>query len=242
MSEKSRKKFTKRQISMKSLFADSARELLSVRTFVMLAAMTVGAVVLGSHFRMVINEDLRVSFTFICIMAVAVLYGPVPCMLMNTITDIATYLLDKNEIRDYSLAVLSVKLIVSCFYGMLLYKKYYGSFGYLKRLEDFFPECVAENVDIAVRSVFARTGAVLVGNIVLNSAVLYRLYHNGKFPFISGGDWKIFYRWFKPRLDTNMKMLPFELLIVFMFMPIINVVYMLVCCGFRRLCGGKTKS
>jgi riboflavin transporter FmnP len=242
MSEISRKKFTKIQISMKTLLADSARELLSVKTLIMLALMTAGAVVLGSHFRMVINEDLRVSFSFICIMAVAVLYGPVPCMLMNAVTDIVTYLLDKNEIRDYSPAILSVKLIVSCLYGVMLYKRHYGNFGYLKRMEEFFPECVAENLDIAVRSVCARTGAVLVGNVVLNSAVLYRLYHNSKFPIMSGGEWRNFFRWFKPRFETNLKMLPFELLIVFMFIPIINVIYTLVCRGFRQLCGGKTKN
>lgn len=242
MSEKSRKNTKKRKISLKALFADSARELLSVKTFVMLVLMTAGAVVLGSNYKMVINDDLRVSFSFICIMAVAVLYGPVPCMLMNAVTDIVTYLLDKNEIRDYSPAILSVKLIVSCFYGVMLYKRYYGNFGYLKRMEEFFPECVAENLDIAVRSVCARTGAVLVGNIVLNSAVLYRLYRNSKFPIMSGGEWRNFFSWFKPRFETNMKMLPFELLIVFMFMPIINIIYMLVCRGFRQLCGGKTKN
>ena len=57
---------------------DSERKPLKRKTRILAAvycgvvlAMTVGAVVLGSHFRMVINEDLRVSFTFICIMAVA---------------------------------------------------------------------------------------------------------------------------------------------------------------------------
>lgn len=217
------------------LLADSFRELRSAGAVVMLLALTAGAVVLGSNFRLRVSDDIRISFAFTCVMAAGVLFGPVSCMTAAAASDVIDFLLEKNELRGYSVGILAVKLIVAFFYGVFLYRKYYGNFGLSKKLEDFFPECVVLHLDIAVRGVIARVAAVFIGNVVLNSAVLYGTYYNSRFPFLSRSEWSDFAVWFKPRFDKNVGMLPFELATVFLLMPAVNVIYELAGKAFGRL-------
>lgn len=221
--------------SFRHLLGDSLGELRSGGAVVMLLVLTAGAVALESHFRMRITDDLRVSFSFVCVMAAGVLFGPVPCMAAAAASDMIGFLLEKNDLRGYSVGILAVKLIVALFYGLLLYRKYYGNFGWTKWLDDLFPECVVLNIDIAARSVISRVAAVLVGNVVLNSAVLYHVYYNSDFPFISREEWGDFMTWLEPRFDKNIGMLPFELAVVFLLMPVINVTYVLAGRGLGRL-------
>ena len=216
--------------SFKRLMLDSLGEFRSAKAAVMLLILTALAVVLGSNYCMRIPGDMRVSFSFICVMAAGVLFGPLPCMAVAGASDIAFFMLERDEesMEGYNAGILAVKLIVAFMYGIMLYKKYYGNFGWSKKLEDLFPECVVTNIDVAARGVISRIAAVFAGKVLLDSAVLYRTDYNDCFPFLTRLEWIDFVRWFEPGFDRCVRMLPFELAMVFLLMPVINVMYTLM--------------
>ena len=223
--------------SVRLCILDSLGELRCAGAVIMLMMLAAGAVLLGRHLLLTVSDDMHISFSFVCIMAAGVLFGSVPCMLTAAAADVGTYMLENGETVGYSPALLSLKLIIALFYGVILYKKHYGSFGCPKCLNDCFPECVVLNINIAVRSVIAHTIVVFLGNIVLGSVILYRSYSNSSFPFVSAEEWDRFFEWLEPHYERNIEMLPFGLAMVFLSIPLINIFFTLAGRGYRHICG-----
>ncbi len=205
----------------------SLRELKKPSAIIITLLLTGASILLTKFLGMYISPYLRVSFAFVGIMGVAVLYGAIPCMLAAAAADIIGYIIDDGQIQSYNLWILAVKLICAFFYGWFLYKKRYGRIGAARWLETFLPASVVENIEISVRGLTARIAVIFIGNIVLNSMVLYHSYQNKAFPFVSGEEWHNFLVWAKPRADTNISMMPFECAVCFLALPLINILVML---------------
>lgn len=188
-----------------NLFKDSVQELKKVSTLTVCGVLMALSIVMR-NMAINITPDLRITFSFFGIMAIAMLYGPVVCVISNVGVDVIGYVLDGYKARDYNLGLLAVKIIIALIYGICLYKKTTGK-------------------SIIISGIISRVIVVLLCNLVLNSAVLYYCYTNKNFPFMSASEWMAFRIWFTPRLIKNCVMLPIELVMVSLLLPIISQAY-----------------
>lgn len=188
-----------------NLFKDSTQELKKISTLTVCGVLMALSIVMR-NMAINITPDLRITFSFFGIMAIAMLYGPVVCVISNVGVDVIGYVLDGYKARDYNLGLLAVKIIIALIYGICLYKKTTGK-------------------SIIISGIISRVIVVILCNLVLNSAVLYYCYTNKNFPFMSASEWTAFRIWFTPRLIKNCVMLPIELVIVSLLLPIISQAY-----------------
>ena len=188
-----------------NLFKDSARELKKISTLTVCGVLMALSIVMR-NMAINITPDLRITFSFFGIMAIAMLYGPVVCVISNVGVDVIGYVLDGYKARDYNLGLLAVKIIIALIYGICLYKKTTGK-------------------SIIISGIISRVIVVILCNLVLNSAVLYYCYTNKNFPFMSTSEWTAFRIWFTPRLIKNCVMLPIELVMVSLLLPMISQAY-----------------
>ncbi len=191
--------------SFLNLFKDSASEMKKVSTLSVCGVLMALSIVMR-NMAINITADLRITFSFLGIMAIAMLYGPVVCVIANVGVDIIGYVLDGYKARDYNLGLLAVKIVIALIYGICLYKKTTGR-------------------SVIVSGIIARIIVVVLCNLVLNSAVLYYCYTNKNFPFMSASEWTAFRIWFTPRLIKNCIMLPVEIIILSVLMPMILQAY-----------------
>lgn len=188
-----------------NLFKDSAAELKKISTLTVCGVLMALSIVMR-NMAINITPDLRITFSFFGIMAIAMLYGPVVCVISNVGVDVIGYVLDGYKARDYNLGLLAVKIIIALIYGICLYKKTTGK-------------------SIIISGIISRVIVVILCNLVLNSAVLYYCYTNKNFPFMSASEWTAFRIWFTPRLIKNCVMLPIELVMVSLLLPMISQAY-----------------
>lgn len=188
-----------------NLFKDSAQELKKISTLTVCGVLMALSIVMR-NMAINITPDLRITFSFFGIMAIAMLYGPVVCVISNIGVDVIGYVLDGYKARDYNLGLLAVKIIIALIYGICLYKKTTGK-------------------SIIISGIISRVIVVILCNLVLNSAVLYYCYTNKNFPFMSSSEWTAFRIWFTPRLIKNCVMLPIELVMVSLLLPMISQAY-----------------
>lgn len=194
-----------------SLFSDSAMELKKVSTLTVSGLFIALSVVLR-NLTINISADLRINFAFIGIMIIGMLYGPIVSVMGSVSIDIIGYFLDGFKARDYNFGLLLVKIISGLIYGIMLYKK-------------------ATNKSLIVNTVAARIIVVLICQLILNSIVLYYCYQNKNFPFMSASEWSAFGIWMLPRLIKNGIMLPIEIALSVMILPIAKQSYIKV---FKR--------
>ncbi len=188
-----------------SIFPDSARELKHVRTITISAMFMALSVVLRTV-SIPIGQDIRITFAFLGIMVIAMLYGPVVAMIANLGTDIIGYLLDGSKMREYNLALALVVIIDGLIYGLMLYQRYTT-----KRFQ--------------LWASLSRLGVVLIGNLILNSCILYVCYVNPAFPVMTSAEWAGFWTWMAPRLIKNLGEYPIDVILICILMPIIKTAY-----------------
>lgn len=157
-----------------SLFTDSARELKQVRALTVTALLMALGIVLRS-LSIPIGTDIRITFSFLGIAAIAMLYGPVVSMIASLGVDIIGYLLDGAKMREYNVLLALVVMLNALIYGMFLYHR-------------------KSKKGLIFSAVLARLTIVVVGNLVLNSSILYASYINPHYPFhMSSSEWTAFF-------------------------------------------------
>lgn len=187
------------------MFKDSAGELKKVSTLTVCGVLMALSIVMR-NMAINITADLRITFAFLGIMAIAMLFGPVVCVIANVGVDIIGYVLDGYKARDYNIGLLAVKIIIALIYGICLYKKSTGK-------------------SLLASGIISRVIVVVLCNLILNSAVLYYCYTNKNFPFMSASEWTAFRIWFTPRLIKNCVMLPIEIIMISIILPIVSQAY-----------------
>lgn len=191
--------------SFLKLFSDSANELKKVSTLTVSGLFIALSIVLR-NLTINISADLRINFAFLGVMIIGMLYGPVVSILGNVGVDVIGYFLDGFKARDYNFALLLVKIIAGLIYGLMLYKK-------------------ATNKSLITNIVISRILIVLLCQVTLNSAVLYYCYQNNNFPFMTSSEWSAFGIWMVPRLTKNAIMLPIEIALALLVVPIAKQAY-----------------
>ena len=211
------------------ILLDSLGEFRRARAVIMVLVLIAGAVGLNC-FNIRIAGNAVIHISFVCIMAAGMLFGPVPCMLTAAAAEVITDRLLDDMAREHLAAVLAVKLIEAFFWGYIMYKKHYGSFGCPKCLNDCMPECVLLNIRIAVRSVIAYTAAAFTCGIAMDSIELYEKFRGS------------FTEWLRLRFAMNIERLPFEIAIAVLTIPLVNIFYTLAEKALEHLRGKNTKA
>ena len=76
-----------------AIFSDSAKELTNLRCIVM-TGMLIAVHVLLSIFVMIpIGENIKISFSFLALASIGMLFGPIPAAIAGGITDILGFML-----------------------------------------------------------------------------------------------------------------------------------------------------
>ena len=99
------------------MFKESAGEMKNVSCLTVTGMMMALSIVLR-NLGVYITEDLRITFSFLGIMVIAMLYGPTVTVIANVGVDIVGYFLDGFKARDYNFGLLAVKIIIAAIYGI----------------------------------------------------------------------------------------------------------------------------
>ncbi|MBR1764580.1 MAG: folate family ECF transporter S component [Ruminococcus sp.] len=200
-----------------SLFVESFKSLKQLRTLTttgMLLAMAVAIRTLSID----VTADLRISFTFIPITAIAMLYGPVVCGASTFILDFLGYLITNKSARFYSPQLAAVVILSGIIYGALLYKC------------DFKKERIKGYVMITLACLIV----AVVCNSLLNTYFLYTLYVNKDFSPFHDGDMHAFGVYMLPRVVKNLIEFPIRSVILCFVLPAVKLAYDKVQAQFRK--------
>ncbi len=192
----------------------SLKDLRTLTTAGMLLAMAVAIRTLSID----VTPDLRISFTFIPITAIAMLYGPVVCGASTFILDFLGYIITNKSARFYSPQLAAVVILSGVVYGLLLYKC------------DFKKERIKGCVMIILSCLIV----ALLCNSLLNTYFLYTLYVNKDFSPFHSGDMSAFWAYMLPRLVKNLIEFPIRTVILCLLLPAIKLAYDKVQAQFRK--------
>ncbi len=184
------------------LFKRSAASLSELRTLTVTGILLAAAVAIRT-LAIQVTPDLRITFAFLPICIIAMLYGPVVCATANFALDLIGYLIDNKSARGYSPQLSLVVILAGILYGIFLYRKEISV------------------VFIAI----ARTAVVLICNVCLNSLIIYSLYVNKEFSLFDSSGYKAFGVWMIPRLIKNGIQLPIDIVLMCLVIPAAYVAY-----------------
>lgn len=144
-------------------FKKSAAELKDLRCLVITAILIALDLVLKLFVNIQITEDLKLSFAFIAIASIGMLYGPTVAGLSCVVTDVLGYLLKPTG--SFSPLFTLVEVAGGILYGVFLYgmnpvKLSFGGTG------EFF-RSILTNWKSALRVVLAKVSVAVVCNLIM---------------------------------------------------------------------------
>lgn len=180
-----------------SIFKRSAMELKDLRTITTTGMFIALAIVLRS-LSIQITPDSRITFTFLATAIIAMLYGPVVAGMSCISVDFIGYLLDNKTARSYYPPLAMVTLLAGIIYGVFLYRK---EISFLM---------------IALSKIFV----TVICNIILNSYFIYTGFVNKDFSIFDLDGFSQFRVWIVPRLIKNGVLLPIQIIMMCIILPI----------------------
>jgi ECF transporter S component (folate family) len=198
--------------SFLSLFTDSAKSLKELRTLTTTGMLLALAVAMRS-LAIQVTLDLRITFAFLPICVIALLYGPVVCGMSTFALDLIGFMIDNKTARGYSIQLALVVVLSGILYGIFLYKKDMSGIK-------------AKNI---INILLARGSVVLICNILLNSFFIYTLYINNEFSvmsFFENSDMRqAFMTFWSPRIIKNLCQYPVDAVLLAVVLPASCVAY-----------------
>lgn len=184
------------------LFKRSAASLSDIRTLTVTGILLAAAVAIRS-LAIQVTPDLRITFAFLPMCIIAMLYGPVVSATATFALDLIGFLIDNKSARGYSPQLALVVMIAGVIYGCFLYRK---------------------EISITL-IVIARTAVVLICNVCLNSYFVYSLYVNKEFSLFDPNGYNAFGVWILPRIIKNGIQLPIDLVLMCIVLPAAMIAY-----------------
>lgn len=117
-----------------SMLRDSAKELTDIRCIVMTGMLIAVHVLLGVLIMFSIGEYIKISFSFLALAAIGMLFGPVPAAMAGAITDILGFLLANKTGGAYHPGFTLVQITGGIIYGLILYRSEINKYFTLKCL------------------------------------------------------------------------------------------------------------
>ncbi len=195
------------------IFQSSLNELKDVRTLTIAGMLMAVAIALRSV-AIEITQDIRISFSFIAIIIIAILFGPVVAGMANLSSDFLGYVLTNHTTREYSIPLATVTLLAGIIYGLICYKA-----------TDNEVEKYSISPSKITRVCISRAVVVLVCNICLNSLILYSSYVNKDFSIFNPETYNAFFVWLTPRITKNCLQLVADIVLISVLVPLIMKAY-----------------
>ncbi len=196
-----------------SLFVDSAKELKNIRTITTTGLLMAFSIALRG-FAIQITPDVRITFSFVAIAIIAMLFGPVVAGMAGFGTDLIGFLFDKTGNAYYPPLAL-VAILSGVIYGIFLYRK------------DITQK------SIIIRSVISKTLVTVVCSMILNSILIYTAFVNTDFVFNSSNIHH-FMVWVSPRIIKNIIMLPISIFLLSITLPVVYQIYNKIAVTYRK--------
>lgn len=178
-----------------SIFSDSAKELTKLKCVVMTGMLIAVNVLLSIFIMIPVGQTIKISFSFLALAAIGMLFGPIPAAIAAGISDILGFFLANKTGGAYHPGFTLVQVTAGLIYGICLYKAEMGK---------FFP----------VRCIVSKTLVVIVCNLLMNTYFISVLYGTGSFVSM-----------LMPRLIKNAVQLPVDIVLLSLVMPVILVSY-----------------
>ena len=195
------------------IFKDSAKSLDDFRTLATTGLLIAMAIALRAA-AIQLTPDVRITFQFLPICVIAMLYGPVVSMMGALATDLIGFMFNATGFPY------SIQLGVSVAIGGLIY----GIFLYRKNTSEY----------ICLYGAIARIAVVLICNIALNSYFMFTLFTNPQVDVFTADGFPIFITTSMPRIAKSLIMLPIDIALICIVLPIAYKAY-------QRFFGGKRK-
>lgn len=184
-------------VSFFGQFAESARELKKLRCLTVTGLLIALNIVLKAVGTVQLAPDLRVTFDFLALAAIGMLFGPTVAGLAGGITDILGFLVDRSGQGFYPGFTL-VEMLTACAYGVALYHTAYGK-----------------------RMIGSLTWRSIVVNIFI--AVICHLFLNTFLISLTMG--KGFWAMLPPRIIKNLVMIPVKTVLMVPVLSSIRTAY-----------------
>lgn len=177
-------------------FKKSAAELKSLRCLSVTALLIALDLVLKFFLNWQITEDLKISFAFVAIAAIGMLYGPTVGALACVVTDVVGYFLKPTG--SFSPLFTLVEVMGGVLYGLFLY-----GFNPIKPdLESpkAFFKSILSNLVTSLRVIFAKISVAVVCNLIMTP--LFITIQNQ----LAAGDYtsEVFWTGFITRVSTRL--------------------------------------
>ena len=146
-----------------SIFKKSAVELKSLRCLSVTALLIALDLVLKFFLNWQITEDMKISFAFVAIAAIGMLYGPTVGALACVVTDIVGYFLKPTG--SFSPLFTLVEVMGGVLYGLFLY-----GFNPIKpdlKSPKAFLRSASGNLAQSLRVIFAKVSVAVVCNLIM---------------------------------------------------------------------------
>ena len=146
-------------------FKRSAAELKNLRTLCVTAMLVALDLVLKSV-TINVTKDMKITFAFVALASIGMLFGPVVSLLAGTVTDVVGFFIAKQS-GAFNPMFTAVEAIGAMIYGMVLYNLRFSD------AEALGGKFVSKNdVKQILRIVLAKVAVVVVCNLILTPLAL----------------------------------------------------------------------
>jgi ECF transporter S component (folate family) len=143
-----------------AIFRDSAKELTQLKCIVMTGMLIAVNVLLSIFIMIPVGNQIKISFSFLALAAIGMLFGPVPGAIAGAITDVLGFMLANKTGGAYHPGFTLVQVTAGLIYGLCLYKAEMGK---------LFP----------VKCAVSKVLVVIICNLLMNTYFISVLYGKG---------------------------------------------------------------
>lgn len=185
-----------------SMFVRSAKELASLRCLCVTAILIALDLVLKLTVSIQITSYIKISFAFLALSAIGMLYGPTVGFIAGLITDVLGFIIKPTG--EFNFWFTLIEALGGLIYGLFLYNAINGRW-------------------ILPRIIAAKATVVIVCNLFLTTYAIAVFYGSGFFALLPA------------RVISNLLLLPFDVMLMYIFLPNILRAYNQVFKGVRKV-------
>lgn len=191
-------------------FSKSAKNLKDLRSLTTTAVFIALAIAI-KYLDIQLTPDIRISFTFLPICAIGMMYGPTMCGLSYLCCDFLGYITSDKTGQPYDLRLAAIVMLAGIIYGLCLYGadlKEHRKAGCIKLIS-------------------AKLLTTVICDMTLKTYVLYIMLRNKDFSVfnITKETLRPFLVYCTPRFTKSLILLPIEILLMFLFLPAVKTAY-----------------
>lgn len=141
-------------------FRKSAAELKDVRCIVVTAVLIALDLVLKQFATIEVTKDLKISFAFLALASIGMLYGPVVSLMAGTVTDLIGFFITPN-MGAFNPMYTVIEAAGAMIYGIFLYNLRFSGFNKSKKF------ATGSDLKSLMRIVFAKITVIVVCNLLM---------------------------------------------------------------------------